>query len=114
MAAVASGDLRDRVQLQRESITQNPTTGEMEKSWLTVATVWADMNYQSVRDFVAASAQQSEVRGHAAIRYRSDVDAGWRLAYRGKFYRILGVMPDNDSGREHLTLALSEGVRQQQ
>lgn len=111
MASVAAGNLRDRVQLQREDIAQNPTTGEMVPTWITVATIWADMHYQSVRDFVAASAEQSEVRGHATLRFRSDVEAGWRLVYRGKYFRILGVMPDNESGREHLTLALSEGVR---
>lgn len=111
MPALASGDLRDRVQLQRRVVAQNPSTGEMLESYVTVATVWADMHYQSVREFVAAGAEQSEVRGHAAIRYRSDVDAKWRLVYRGRYYTILGVMPDNESGREHLTLALSEGVR---
>lgn len=111
MASVASGNLRDRVQLQRSSIAQDPVSGEMVPTWSTVATVWADMHYQSVRDFVAASAEQSEVRGHAMTRFRSDVEAGWRLVYRGKYFRILGVMPDNESGREHLTLALSEGVR---
>jgi SPP1 family predicted phage head-tail adaptor len=111
MPAVAAGNLRDRVQLQRKATTQSPTTGEMLVSWATVATVWADMHYQSVREFVAASAEQSEVRGYAMIRFRSDVDATWRLYYRGRYYAILGVMPDNESGREHLTLALAEGVR---
>ena len=111
MAALASGNLRDRAQLQKPVISQDPGTGEMVTVWLTIATIWADMNYQSVREFVAASAEQSEVRGYAMIRYRSDVDATWRVVYRGKYYRILGVMPDNESGREHLTLALSEGVR---
>lgn len=111
MASVASGDLRDRVQLQRKTIAQNATTGEMQTTWSTVATVWADMHYQSVREFIAAGAEQSEVRGHAMIRYRSDVDASWRVYYRGRYYAVLGVMPDNESGREHLTLALAEGVR---
>ena len=114
MAAVAAGNMRDRVQLQKDTTTQNATTGEMVSAWATSATVWADMNYQSVREFVAASAEQSEVRGYAQIRYRSDVDATWRVVYRGKYFRILGVMPDNESGREHLTLALAEGVRLQQ
>lgn len=111
MSGVASGDLRDRVQLQRKGVAQSPTTGEMLESWTTVATVWADMHYQSVREFIAAAAEQSEVRGYAMIRYRSDVDAKWRVVYRGRYYGVLGVMPDNESGREHLTIALSEGVR---
>lgn len=114
MTALAAGNLRDRAQLQKPAITQDPNTGEMVTTWPTVATIWADMNYQSVREFVAASAEQSEVRGYAMIRFRSDVDATWRVVHRGKYFRILGVMPDNESGREHLTLALAEGVRLQQ
>jgi hypothetical protein len=31
--------------------------------------------------------------------------------HRGKAYSILGVLPDEDSGIEHLTLMVSEGVR---
>lgn len=108
---VASGKLEHRVQLRRPAITQNPTTGEMVTAWTVVASVWADMNFQSVREFVAAGAEQSEVRGYCRIRYRSDVDAAWQVVHRGRYYAILGVMPDNETGREHLTLALAEGVR---
>lgn len=111
MSGVASGKLEHRVQLQRPTNAQNASTGEMQTTWSTVASLWADMNFQSVREFVAAGAEQSEVRGYAQLRYRSDVDATWRLLHRGKWYAILGVMPDNESGVEHLTLALAEGVR---
>jgi len=111
MSGIASGKLENQVKLQRKIVQQDAITGEMKTTWSTAATVWADMNYQSVREFVAAGAEQSEVRGYAQIRYRSDVDATWRILHRGRYYRILGVMPDNDSGLEHLTLALSEGVR---
>lgn len=45
------------------------------------------------------------------IRYRADVDASMRVAYRNKYYNILAVLPDAESGREHLTLMTSEGVR---
>lgn len=114
MSGVGSGKLEHRVQLQRNTVTQNQTTGEMVTAWATVATVWADMHYQSVREFVAAGAEQSEVRGYAMIRYRSDVDASWRVLHRGKWFAILGAMPDNETGREHLTLALAEGVRLEQ
>ena len=111
MAAVASGKLRHKVQLQEQQITQDPDTGEMVNKWVTYAEPWADMNYQSAREFMAASAEQSEVRGFALMRYRDDVDASHRIAFRGKGYGILGVMPDNESGLEHITLPYSEGVR---
>lgn len=109
--ALASGDLRHFVVIQRKTVTQDPNTGEQIETWPDFASVWADMNYQSVREFVAANAEQSEVRGYCAIRYRDDVDATMRVVHRGKYYGVLGVMPDNESGLERITLALSEGVR---
>lgn len=109
--ALASGDLRHFVLIQRKLVTQDPQTGEQIETWPDFANVWADMNYQSVREFIAANAEQSEVRGYCAIRYREDIDATMRVVHRGKYYNILGVMADNESGLEHLTLALSEGVR---
>lgn len=54
------------------------------------------------------------MQGRITIRYRDDVTTANRIVYRGKYYRILAVLPDADSGREHLTLMVSEGVRLQQ
>lgn len=110
MPAVAAGDLSHKVQLQALTVAQDPTTGEMTKTWATIAEPWASMNFQSARDFVAANANQSEVRGFAVIRYRDGVDASMRIVFSGKYYQILGVMPDNESGKEHLTLPFAEGV----
>ena len=114
MPAVASGDLRHKVQLQENQITQDSTTGEMVPSWVTVASVWAQVVPMSGREFLAASAEQSEVRGRMTIRYREDVDASMRVVYRGKYYAIHAVLPDAESGKEHLTLMTGEGVRLQQ
>ena len=111
MPAVAAGLLRHKVQLQAPQITQDPDTGEMVKTWVTVAQPWAQIVPSSAREFIAASAEQSEVRGRIVIRYRGEVDASMRIVYRGKWYAILGVLEDAESGREHLTLPVAEGVR---
>lgn len=113
MAGVASGDLRHRVRIEAPTggQVQDPNTGEMTSEWETVADVWADVVPMSAREFVAAGAEQSEVRGRMVIRYREDVDATMRVFYRGRYYAIFGVMPDDVSGREHLTLMTGEGVR---
>lgn len=114
MPAVASGDLRHRVSLQANQVTQDPVTGEMVTSWLTFATPWAQIVPMSGREFVASAAEQSEVRGRIVIRYRGAVDATMRVVYRGMYYNILAVLPDAESGKEHLTLMTGEGVRLQQ
>ena len=111
MAAVASGKLRHKVQLQDEQIAQDPDTGEMVKTWATIATLWAEIVPLSGREFLAASAEQSEVRSRITIRYREDVTAAMRVVYRGKYFNILAVLPDAESGKEHLTLMTGEGVR---
>lgn len=111
MSGVAAGSLRHKVDLQALTYGQDPITGEMIPQWGTIAQVWAEMVPMSAREFFAAGAEQSEVRGRATIRYRDNVDATMRILYRGKYYGILGVMEDNDSMLEHQTLMLSEGVR---
>lgn len=110
MAAVASGDLRHCVQLQEQQHTQDPDTGEDLVTWATVAMPWAQIVPMSAREFVQSASNQSEVRGRIVIRYRGSVDASMRIVHRGKFYNIFGVMPDADSGLEHLTLMTGEGV----
>lgn len=111
MAAVAAGRLRHRVRLQDKQQTQNPTTGELSEAWVDVAEVWANVVPMSGREFMAASAEQSEVRGRIEIRYRNDVFPHMRIVHRGMVYTIHAVLPDPDSGLEHLNLMVGEGVR---
>lgn len=111
MAGVAAGKLRHKVQLQTRVETQDATTGEMGVAWVTTAEPWAEIVPMSAREFIAAQAEQSEVRGRIVIRYRSNVDASMRVVYRGEHYVIHGVMRDAESGREHLTLMVGAGVR---
>lgn len=111
MASVAAGDLRHRVTLQRLLVDQDPVTGETAKIWVNAAIVWAQIVPLSGREFIAAGAEQSEVTGRITIRYRDDVDASMRVVQGNMYHNILAVLPDAESGREHLTLMVSEGVR---
>lgn len=111
MMALAAGDLRHFVKLEKPLTTQNPATGEMRTTWRLVAQVYAAMEPLSAREFIAAGANQSEVAGKARIRFRRDVDATMRIVHRGDAYQIIGVLPDLLSGLEYLTLPLSKGVR---
>lgn len=105
-----SGKLRHRVTIERPDTVQDPTTGEMVTGWATVATVWAEKRPSSAREFKQSQAGQSEIGGEFRIRYRSDVDATMRIVHKGKLYNIEGVLEDNESGQEWLTLPYSEGV----
>lgn len=110
MAAVSAGRLRHKVELQEKTTAQDPITGALVQTWTTIANVWADIAPLSGREFIAASAEQSEVRAKIVIRYR-EVNAAMRVLHRGMYYNIHAVLPDADSGREHITLMVGEGVR---
>lgn len=107
---LAAGKLRHRVQIQQQIETQNPDTGAVDVSWQIYGERWAEYVAQSVREFIAAAAVQSEVKGRFTVRADEGITAGMRVIHRGKAYAILGVMPDPDSGLEYMTMAVSEGV----
>jgi SPP1 family predicted phage head-tail adaptor len=105
-----AGKLRHRITLQKPVKTQSPATGAVINTWADVATLWADVTDVSVREFVAAQAGQSEVTARITIRYRDDVTNKNRIVYRGRIYNIHGVLADDKSGSEYLTLPCSQGV----
>lgn len=110
MPAIGSGQLRHRIQLQSQVQSQDATTGEVTVTWATYAEVWAEVVPVSVREFIQSGATQSEVMGRIVIRYRDDVEPEHRIVHRSKYYNILGVLPDAESGKEHLTLATGQGI----
>lgn len=109
--ALAAGDLRHLVRIEKPQSYQNQQTGERCTRWVLVAQVYAQIVPSSAREFNAARAEQSEVTGRIVIRFRADVDATMRIVHRGVAYQIQGVLPDPVSGLEYLTLPVSKGVR---
>lgn len=107
---LAAGKLRHRVSIQRQVETQDPKTGAVSVTWQLYADRWAEYVAQSVREFIAAAAVQSEVKGRFTVRADEGIVPSMRVIHRGKAFAILGVMPDPDSGLEYMTLAVSEGV----
>ena len=110
-----AGKLRHRIQLQRQVQGQDPETGATVLVWQDWPApgkkLWASIEPLSARDFIAAQAGQSEITARIVIRQRDGVLPTMRALHRGKVYAIHGVLPDPDSGREYLTLPVSEGVK---
>ena len=106
-----AGTLRHRIELQHSVDTQDSVTGEIIKEWVTKAKPWARFEFLSVRDFMAGQANQSQISARVVIRHREDISHTDRIIYKGKIYDIEGILPDNDSGVEYLTIPVSEGVR---
>lgn len=107
-----AGPLRQRIALEQQVQTQDQDTGDIAVSWALVAEVWANVQPLSAREFIAAQAVQSQVSTKIIIRWRDGITAAMRARdlSTGALYNIAGVLPDNVSGREWITLVCSAGV----
>lgn len=105
--------LRHRIVIQKPVETQDSNTGAITTTWEDVATVWAEISALSVKEIIAAQAEDSKMTGRITIRYRSDIDHSYRLYHAAKnmIYNVEGILADKESGLEYLTLPVSEGVR---
>jgi len=65
--------------------------GGITESYSDVATVWAEVTPLRGNQFFAAQQVNSAITTKFRIRYRSDVDARWRIGFKGKEYDIVGV-----------------------
>lgn len=105
-----AGTLRHRITIQRRSAEQDPNTGAMVEGWSDLATVWANVEPLSVREFIASRGEQAEITARITIRYRAGLDPTMRILHRGLIYNIEGVLPDPRTGRQYLTMPVSGGV----
>lgn len=87
---IKAGDLRHKIQLLRPETT----LGEHNRrstEWITVASVYADKDDVSGREFYSAHAVNAEDIVTFTIRYRRDIDVTWRVKDGEEFYGILEV-----------------------
>ena len=96
------GDLDQRVVLERFTSEQDDT-GQMIDTWVTLGTVWAAVEPQAGREFIAAGAQQSELTTKIRIRHRPGITSGDRVTHDGRVYDIQSVI-DYRSEKRQLVL----------
>lgn len=106
-----AGDLRyHQITIQNPVMTKD-SQGEDIQDWEDLYTnVPAALKPLSVRDFISADAQQSEVRGRFVIRSRPGLTHNQRVLYRGMAYDIKGWLPDPESGQEYVSAPYGQGV----
>lgn len=106
-----AGRLRHRITIQARQESQNAVTGETVVAW---TDAWVDVAAAveplSARELIASQTQHSQVSARIVMRPISGLTAKHRILHDGKVYSIEGVIPDPDSGREWITLPVSEGV----
>lgn len=76
-----AGDYKQLVTLQRPVNTTDPVTGEAISSWETVTQVRAGLKPLNSREQMRARLVQLDTTHTIKIRYRTDVDATWRVTW---------------------------------
>lgn len=105
---LAAGKLRHRVRIE-DLVTAQDSNGDIVQTWQNFAdNVAAAIEPLSARELVQSQAVQSEVSARITIRWLPGVKATMRIVQGLTVYRIHGVLGDKDSGREYLTLPVSE------
>lgn len=115
----AAGRLRYRVNIEERVEVQDPTSGAMESTWnVVLQDEPVDISPLSVRDFIAAKADQSEITARIFVRYHPILDTredgkppDMRIIHGSKVYWPAGFYPDKDYGNEYLTAYCKEGVQ---
>lgn len=87
------GLLSQRVIIQQRSTTQD-ADGQPLEVWSPVATLWADVRHVSGLETIKSDTDTSIVKASVRIRYRSDINAGMRVAHGSMVYDIKAVLPD--------------------
>jgi SPP1 family predicted phage head-tail adaptor len=107
---INAGELRHRVQIQEQVVAQD-SSGAVTVTWEDFGTpVWAKIAPLSAREFVQSASDQNKVVARITVRYRDGILPSMRIVHGSKYYNITGVLPDQDSGLEYLTLPVSTGV----
>lgn len=109
-----TGQLNHFLTIQRENSTRaTDGSGDRNKSWSNEFDVWGDIDALSGRDYIAAKVQQNMISHRISIRY-SDIPPGFewpgcRIESEGVTYKINAALPDNQNGKQWITLMCESG-----
>lgn len=110
------GKLRHRLIIQRPVEQQDMNTGAMNTTWEDIETVWAEIKPISVKEFISAQAENSEVSAKITIRKLNGISSECRAFHeaKNKYYKIQSVIWENHSGLRYMVLYCAEGIRYRQ
>ena len=91
------GRMNERIVIQ--SVTESRSaSGQVNKSWLTFATVWAAVEYKRVgtdeKEIVARETAIGNVE--FTVRYRTDLNEKMRISFNSKVYDIERILPEQE------------------
>ena len=113
MSSLRAGQLNRRITLQRQSIVQDSYGGPV-RTWLNVATIWADIQPLTGRELEIAQRMASEISHQITVRYQASltdtgVVSGYRALYKARIFNIHAALNEDESN-VLVTLLASEGL----
>lgn len=87
-----AGRLDRIVDIQQRTTTQD-AIGQPVESWSLVASVWANIRYQSGIEAIKSDADHSIVKANLRIRYRTGITHGMRVQSGDDLFQINAVLP---------------------
>lgn len=105
-----AGQLRERVTIQRKSVTRDGFGAEVV-TWPDLVTVWANVRSTDGTEGVESTVDQvvATISHSVLIRYRAGLSPAMRVVWRGKALQILSIV-ENDNRQRQLILKCSEIV----
>lgn len=102
--------------IEEKTQTQDSVTGEVTDTWaVKCSDIYCDIEALSVKDYLQSMADQSEISVRITLPYLTDIDPKNRIVGKcgchcGKIYNPKGILEDNITGQEYLTIPCSQGV----
>ena len=105
-----AGEMRQRITLQRKTVTRGAMGGEVT-TWVTQATVWAEARPASGNELIAGEQRQAVTVTEFRMRYDSAVipKPEWRVLWGPSTYEIVSVLNMDGRNRE-MRLQCREGL----
>jgi len=102
------GQLRDRITIETESDVADDHGG-FDRSWVTLATVWACVRPANAQETFFAAKRRHTVTHVIDLRFRSDILSVMRVSFDARIFHIHGIL--NPDARKRFTkLMVEEGV----
>lgn len=99
--SVRAGQLRHYITIQKPGSGVD-SWGQPLDAWVDHASVWAYIRHLSGSESIKADVPTSIVKASIRIRWRTDVDAGMRVAHGATVYEIEAILPG--ATREYVDL----------
>ena len=111
MSVLKAGHLRHRITLQTPTVIDGPYR---EEEWNNDReNVAAEVSFLSAKELTASGAEMSQVSARIKVRYDKNINTKMRIMFRDEIYEIEGVMPDNESGLQWMTIFVRKGLTQE-